>query len=134
MPGVELRGLREARPIEYLVRFAIGAAVSAGAGALGTTMGERFAGLFLAFPAILPASLTLLQENEGTRRAARDAVGAVLGAGALVAFACVEATALARLPAGLVLVAGLGAWAVVAVALYAVLAKVRPSACDSSLD
>ena len=60
------------------VRFAFGAAISVGAGVLGKAVGARFGGTFLAFPAILPASLTLIQNKEGTRTADRNAVGAVL--------------------------------------------------------
>ena len=54
-PG-EIRGLQ---PKEYLLRFALGAAISIVAGIIGKTVSARFGGAFLAFPSILPASLKI---------------------------------------------------------------------------
>ena len=44
----------------------------------------RIGGVFLAFPAILPATLTLIEKEESRRKAEDDDVGAVLGAAALI--------------------------------------------------
>ncbi|MER6005712.1 DUF3147 family protein [Nonomuraea angiospora] len=76
-------------------------------------------GVFLAFPAILAATLTLIEEEEHRRDpAAQDARGAVLGATGMIAFAaCVWALA-TWLPAPLVLAVATVAWAVVAGLLY----------------
>jgi uncharacterized membrane protein (GlpM family) len=72
---------------EYAIRFVFGGAITALAGYLGHTYGPTVGGLFLAFPAILPAALTLISNHEGRRAAARDALGAIAGSAGLAAFA-----------------------------------------------
>src|SRR5260370_33288599 len=78
---------------EYLVRFALGGAITDPAGILAKHFGPVFGGLFLAFPAIFPASATLVAKHEtdrkkkagiatssrGRQAAALDAAGAALG-------------------------------------------------------
>ena len=49
--------------------------------------GPRAGGLFLAFPAILAASVTLIEKKERNRAGVHDIKGAVLGAVGLTAFA-----------------------------------------------
>jgi hypothetical protein len=131
---VELGHLRKVKPRDYLVRFIFGAAVSIAAGIIGKAISPRFGGLFLAFPAILPASLTLLEEKEGTRRADRNAIGAVLGGLALIVFAGVGEAGFGRLPAAVMLLLALAAWIAVSFGLYAVLAVLRPEDCDRNRD
>ncbi|SEK55523.1 DUF3147 family protein [Nonomuraea pusilla] len=107
-------------PVRGLVlRFVFGALVSVIAGVVGQRWGPLAGGVFLAFPAILGATLTLIEEEEHQRAlAAQDAVGAVLGAVGMIAFAgCVWALA-GRLPAPLVLGVATAAWALVAAILY----------------
>ncbi|WP_214105496.1 DUF3147 family protein [Acrocarpospora catenulata] len=102
-----------------VVRFAFGALVSVIAGLVGLHWGPVAGGVFLAFPAILAATLTLIEEEEHRRApAVQDVRGAVLGAVGMIAFAvCVWATA-TRLPVPLVLGIGTAAWAVIAAVLY----------------
>lgn len=133
-PGLDLGQLRQVRARDYLIRFAFGATISVVAALISSALGARFGGLFLAFPAILPASLTLIQEDDGSRDADRDAVGAVLGGLALVVFAVVGEGLFGRLPAAVVLAGALTAWAVVAVGLYRLLAFLRPDDCDRAQD
>ena len=92
--------LKETNFREHLVRFVLGGAVTVAAGLIARHWGPIVGGLFLAFPAIFPASATLIEEHEvkrkreigrdGRRRgreaAALDALGASLGAAGLVAF------------------------------------------------
>ena len=80
--------------------------------------GPRAGGLFLAFPAILPATLTLLEKKEGKTKACADASGGVIGAVGLAAFAVVAALLLRRVTPALALGAALLAWTLVAVGLY----------------
>jgi hypothetical protein len=75
-------------------------------------------GVFLAFPAILAASLTLIEHDEDSAEAREDARGAVLGGCALAAFAGVAAVALPALPGSAALALAALAWAVVAFAGY----------------
>lgn len=129
-PG-EIRGLQ---PKEYLLRFALGAAISIVAGIIGKTVGARFGGAFLAFPSILPASLTLLEEKQGTRRSGRNAIGAVLGSLGLVVFALIAEAAFGQFNPVVVLLLALAGWIVASFALYGMLAFLRPDLCDRTKD
>jgi hypothetical protein len=133
-PSLDVGELRQVAPRELLVRFALGATVSIVAGIIAKFVGARIGGVFLAFPAILPASLTIVQDKEGTRRADRDAIGAVLGGAALVVFATVGESLFTRQNAAAVLVAALGAWLFAGFLFYALLAVVRPDDCDKRCD
>lgn len=120
-PEIDLRRLRGVKSSEMLVRFALGATVSVVAGIISTLVGARFGGVFLAFPAILPASLTFVQSKEGTSEADHDAVGAILGGLALLVFAAVGESMFDRHNPALVLAAALAAWLVSTAALYTAL-------------
>jgi hypothetical protein len=133
-PTVQLEKLRNVPARDYLLRFAFGAVISIAAGVIGKTVSPRFGGMFLAFPAILPASLTLIQQEEGTRRADRNAVGAVLGGVGLLAFAAVGEATFGRVEPFLALFLALLAWMATSVGLYALLAFLRPDLCDASRD
>ena len=133
-PRLARGGLREVRPREMAVRFALGAVVSVVAGIISHVAGSRLGGVFLAFPAILPASLTILQEKEGTRDADRDAIGAVLGGLGLVVFAAVAESLFVRVNPVIVLGSALLAWTSAVMAFYAVLAVIRPDDCDVRRD
>ena len=95
--------LRETRSYEYFIRFVLGGAMTVAAGLIASHWGPLIGGLFLAFPAIFPASATLIEKHtrerkekaglSGARRgkeaAALDAAGAALGSVGLAAFALV---------------------------------------------
>ena len=83
------------------------------------------AGLFLAFPAILPASLTLVKQHDGRARAADDADGARLGAISLACFALVIVATGERLPPALSLLAASIVWLAVAIGLWRVVYRPR---------
>jgi hypothetical protein len=116
--SIKLGRLRDVRPKAMLVRFGFGAAVSAVAGVVSLAFGARAGGVFLAFPAILLASLTLVAKEQNLRAARDDARGAAIGSVGMFAFAIVCAIS-AHTTGGL---AALGlatvAWAVVSVAGY----------------
>jgi hypothetical protein len=110
---------------EYLVRFALGGAITVVAGLIAAGFGPVVGGLFLAFPAIFPASITLVEkhvrERRGPRRgkeeAALDAAGAALGSFGLAIFAAVVWLAIGRIGAWVLLpataawfAAAAGAW------------------------
>jgi uncharacterized membrane protein (GlpM family) len=116
--GIDLGSITDARWRDLTIRFAFGALVSAVAGALTVGVGGRAAGMMLAFPAILPATLTLIEEEESERAARDDDTGAVLGAAALAAFGAVAWWLLPRHPAPLALTLATVAWIVGAVGLY----------------
>lgn len=99
--SIELAALRGTRWHQYALRFVLGGLVTAAAGVIASYLGPVIGGLFLAFPAIFPASATLIAARErkkkarkgfngaqrGSRAAALDAAGAVLGAIGLIGFA-----------------------------------------------
>jgi hypothetical protein len=98
---LSLSSLGEGRWYEHVVRFVLGGAATVVTGLIGAKWGPVVGGLFLAFPAMLCASATLVQSHErrrkkeagleGTKRgkdtAALDAAGAALGSMALAGFA-----------------------------------------------
>jgi Protein of unknown function (DUF3147) len=97
------RALSEIHCYEYLIRFVLGGAITVIAGLIAARFGPVIGGLFLAFPAIFPASATLIEKHErerkeklgltGARRgkeaAALDALGAALGSLGLATFAVI---------------------------------------------
>lgn len=122
-------GIRQTRWYEYLIRFVFGGAVTALAGIVAKRWGPEIGGLFLAFPAIFPATATLLQKNEkrkkerlgeggGTRgreSAGLDAAGATIGALGLIAFALTVWQTLPNYPLALVLAGATLVWLVTSV-------------------
>src|SRR5579859_6912201 len=98
---IDLSGIKQTKWYEYTLRFIIGGLITVGAGLIARTTGPSVGGLFLAFPAIFPASATLIEKHQrerkrnqgldGERRAkdvaADDAEGAVMGSLGLIAFA-----------------------------------------------
>ncbi len=134
LPELELGQLAHVPSRDYLVRFAFGAAISVVAALIGNATSPRFGGLFLAFPAILPAGLTLTQDEQGTRAADRGALGAILGGVSLVVFAVVAEATLGRFPVGAALVLALVGWLAAALSCYAMLVLVRPDTCDKRQD
>ena len=101
MISFSIQRLQQTRWYEYAIRFILGGLVTAGAGQISKSIGASFGGLFLAFPALLAASLTLVAKHarekqeklgqNGQRRAKQsagaDAAGAVMGSVGLFCFA-----------------------------------------------
>ena len=101
MIAINKSALRQTSWKQSLLRFALGGLITVAAGVIAKTCGPVFGGLFLAFPAIFPATLTLVAKHErdkkrerglhgsrrGTEAAAVDAVGTALGSAGLAAFA-----------------------------------------------
>lgn len=117
-PRVELDSLKRHSVSDYVTRFAFGAGISAAAAMVGAMFGAKVGGVLLGFPAILPASLTLIERKDGRGPAAVDAVAAILGAFALIVFAVAAGVALRRFSAVLALLIATAAWLAVAFVLY----------------
>jgi hypothetical protein len=132
--SVNLSALRKTKWYEYAIRFVFGGAITAFAGVVAKEYGPVLGGLFLAFPAIFPASATLLERHErerkknagipetirGTQAAALDAYGAGLGAIGLLCFAIVVWQFLRWHSAILVLSAATVIWTLVSILLWRV--------------
>ncbi len=128
----DLASLKTTKPHEYAVRFLAGGLITAATGLIASKFGPVVAGLFLAFPAIFPASATLIAQHEkerkqkagydGTRRgraaAAADAVGTSLGCIALLAFALIVWRLLLSNPPWLTLSVAAATWAATATLLW----------------
>ena len=110
--------LRKTRWWEYLIRFGFGGAITVATGIIAHRFGAAAGGLFLAFPAILPASATLVDRHEGRTEAEEDAAGAAAGAIGLCAFGVLVWQLAERLHPLWVLSLALGAWLVVAVVVW----------------
>jgi uncharacterized membrane protein (GlpM family) len=109
--------IREATPKDAAVRFAFGAGTSAVAG-LVTLASPVVGGVFLAFPAILLASLTLIADEEGQTAARDDARGAAAGAVGLAAFAATGSALFHRWPTPTAFVCATVAWLLASGACY----------------
>jgi len=120
LPKADPQELGAHKPSEYLMRFAFGAGISLAAGLIGMKFGPIVGGVFLGFPAILPASLTLIEKKAGRQQAAIDSEGAILGAIPMVAFAFAVALSVTAWGVVTALVVALVGWLVVATGLYAV--------------
>ena len=125
MPRAQLSKVTAVKPGDLLVRFAFGAAISIIAGVISLVWNSKAGGMFLAFPAILPATLTLIEKKESKREAEEDDEGALLGSVAMFSFAATCVWALTALAAGLALAAATVAWAMTAIALYLAVALLR---------
>jgi hypothetical protein len=100
------------------IRFAFGFCVAIAVGLITEIAGDRLGGLFLAFPAILPAGLTLIAQQESERKARVDAGGAVIGGVALAFFGVVSWLSLGRIPVLWAEVLALVVWTAVAIGIY----------------
>ena len=119
---------------EYAVRFLFGGLITAVAGIIAKKFGPGIGGLFLAFPAIFPASATLIEKHEkqkkekeglrGTQRgreaASIDAAGAAMGSSGLFVFALLVWQLIPRHSTWMVLMAATAAWLAVSVLIWLV--------------
>jgi hypothetical protein len=124
--GIDLSGLADVRRRDVTIRFAFGAAISVAAGLVALAFGARIGGVLLAFPAILPATLTLIEQEEGESKAEHDDDGAILGAVGLMAFGAVGWWATRHHGAAVGLAAASSAWVLVSVLLYLISRAVFP--------
>ncbi len=128
----DISALHRTKWYEYAIRFLLGGLITVGAGAIASKWGPGVGGLFLAFPAIFPASATLIEKHERQRKerkglngaqrgkeaAALDASGAALGSIALVLFAAGIWWLLPRFESALVLAGSAVAWLWISVLLW----------------
>jgi hypothetical protein len=99
--AARLAPLKEIKPHEYAMRFLFGGCCTMIAGIIANRYGPRIGGLFLAFPAIFPASASLIEKHQITEKreagfdgqargrvmAGLNAVGAAIGCIGLIGFA-----------------------------------------------
>ena len=130
--SLDLSVLARTRWYEYGVRFLFGGAITLITGLLAKRYGPVFGGLFLAFPAIFPASATLVEKHErekkqaagtsrtirGRQAAALDARGAAMGSAGLMVFAFVVWKLSPTWNSAATLLTALVAWFVVSLLIW----------------
>ena len=65
---IDLSGLKETKFHEYALRFVAGGIITVIAGMIAGKWGPGIGGLFLAFPAIFPASATLIEKHQRQKK------------------------------------------------------------------
>lgn len=129
---VKFSALKETKWYEYAARFLLGGFVTAIAGAITVKFGPVVGGLFLAFPAIFPASATLVEKHESKRKeklglngkrrgreaSGADATGAALGTVGLLVFGTLVWLLLPKMSSWLVLTLATLAWFGIAVLVW----------------
>jgi hypothetical protein len=129
---VNLSVVKETEWYEYAVRFVIGGGITVFAGIIANKFGPTVGGLFLAFPAIFPASATLIEKREKEKKekafvdpgfrgqiaVALDAAGATMGALGLIVFAALSWLLLPAHETWAVLSGSTIAWFVVSVGIW----------------
>lgn len=130
--------LRTAKWQEYGIRFLVGGLITAAAGLVSKEFGPSIGGLFLAFPAIFPASATLVEKHVaeqeqkhggGVRRgrqvAGVEAAGAAMGSIGLLSFAAAFRILVTRLDPWWVFLLAALAWTVVSGSAWALRRRLR---------
>ena len=121
---INLAALKQSTWQQYAIRFLFGGVVTVATGLIARKFGPGVGGLFLAFPAIFPATATLIATHEkaekrraglnGTPRgrdaAAIEARGTAIGTIGLLAFAVAVWRVLPNHHAPAVLLAAAAAW------------------------
>jgi hypothetical protein len=137
---VKFRALTRIKLKEVAIRFLFGGAITAIAGLLAQRFGPALGGLFLAFPAIFPASVTLLvkkqvekkqkhglQGNRLGRMAALEARGAIFGCFGLACFGLTVWKLLPEWNSVGVLGVATGLWVAISIGFWGLARKIRHS-------
>jgi hypothetical protein len=130
---IHTEALQRATWHDCALRFALGGTITVIAGLIAKKFGPEMGGLFLAFPAIFPASATLVEKHErqkkeekglkgvkrGKQAAAQDAAGAAMGSLGLLIFAALVWQFLPSHPAVWVLIGAGIVWLFASAAIWA---------------
>jgi hypothetical protein len=130
--SADFSAITRTRWYEYASRFLFGGAITALAGIISKRYGPSIGGMFLAFPAIFPASATLIETHQkrskeragghgtirGRKAAALDSTGASLGSIGLLTFAILAWKLLPHLPPWAMLSIATLAWLLVSVVAW----------------
>ncbi len=130
--SLDISSLKDAHWWQFPVRFVLGGAVTVCTGLIADHYGPVVGGLFLSFPAIFPATATLIARHEtekktkagiscpvrGRKAAALDAAGAVLGGWGMLCFASAAWLALPRYPLAFALLLPAILWLIVSASLW----------------
>ena len=129
---IDTSALRRTKWYEYVLRFLAGGSVTLIAALVANKFGAGIGGLFLAFPAIFPATATLIASHEERKKAeagkhgavrarklaGADAAGAAMGGAGLVAFAAATYWTVLNHSATVALGLAILAWLLVSVVIW----------------
>lgn len=132
--------LKQAKWSQYALRFLFGGLITAAAGLVAKAYGPVVGGLLLAFPAIFPASATLIEKHEkqkkekkglhgalrGRQAASVDAAGSAMGSIGLVLFAILIWQFLPGHHAWEVLLGSTAAWLLIVVIVWKIRKHAEP--------
>lgn len=135
---VNSSALKQTKWHEYLVRFVFGGLITAAAGMIARKFGPEVGGLFLAFPAILPATATLIEKHEAESKeqkglkailrsrgaASVDAAGSAMGCIGLFVFAEIVLHSITGHNPWLVLAGAMLCWLAVSVLAWVIRKRV----------
>jgi|ERR1051325_10998051 hypothetical protein len=124
---------------QYLLRFVFGGVVTALTGLVAQKFGPEIGGLFLAFPAIFPASATLIEKHEAKKKeragldgvqrgrtaAGLDGAGAALGAIGLGIFALLGWKLVPVWNTTIVLLAATAGWFITSITMWYICKKTK---------
>jgi hypothetical protein len=130
--SVDFSALRRTKWHQFALRFMFGGIICVLAGLISQKYGPGVGGLFMAFPAIFPASATLLENEEKEKKervglhgsisarkvAGVDAAGAAMGCVGMMAFAAIVWQLLPKQSAPTVLIGATAAWFGVSVLVW----------------
>lgn len=129
---IDTTGVKSSKWYEFVLRFLFGGMVTALAGLIAKKFGPEIGGLFLAFPAIAPATATLVKKREqekkeragyegaerGRAAAAVDVFGSAMGGLGLAAFSLVVWWRIREWRTAVVLAVATVVWFLVAVSVW----------------
>ena len=129
---VDTAAVKSSKWYEIALRFLFGGFVTAFAGLAAKKFGPEIGGLFLAFPAIAPATATLIKKREqekkeragyegaerGRAAAAVDVAGSAMGGFGLAAFSLIVWWRIREWRTAIVLLAATVVWFLVAVSVW----------------
>ena len=137
MISISFSSLKQTTVKEYALRFVLGGLVTAVVGLVAKEFGPVVGGLFLAFPSIFPAAITLVEKHEAEKKnangkrgqdqarcaAGADAAGAAMGSFGLLTFGFIVWRWAADHTAAMVLGSALLCWALTGLVIWVIRKK-----------
>jgi hypothetical protein len=129
---VNFSALGQSKWYEYAERFCYGGIATVLTGLIASRFGPEIGGLFLAFPAIFPAAVSLVEKHEGQKKeqagmhgglrgtevAGVEAAGTAMGSVGLMAFGMIAWKLIPNFPPWIALLVATVGWLVVSMGIW----------------